>query len=291
MNNVAALPQTHAEAARARTAAAADRAVIAPGHTFGSITDKITSIVLTQRTPLWWYAGFAGRVVARGRAVDFAVATSSSRASASGATTSRSAWAFDITNFVWWIGIGHAGTLISAILLLLQADVADLDQPLRRGDDALRGGVRRHLPAVPHRPAVARVLAAALPEHDERVAAVQEPARLGRVRRLHLRARLVPVLVRRPDSRSRDAARSLAVEDRPDDLRHPGDGLARLGAPLASLRDRVPAARRAGHAAGRLGAHRRQLRLRGERSFPAGTRRSSRPTSSPAPSSPASRWC
>ena len=28
-------------------------------------------------------------------------------------------WAFDIINFVWWIGIGHAGTLISAILLLL----------------------------------------------------------------------------------------------------------------------------------------------------------------------------
>lgn len=30
------------------------------------------------------------------------------------------AWAFDIVNFVWWIGIGHAGTLISAILLLLR---------------------------------------------------------------------------------------------------------------------------------------------------------------------------
>src|SRR6202140_1073453 len=30
------------------------------------------------------------------------------------------AWALDITNFVWWIGIGHAGTLISAILLLFQ---------------------------------------------------------------------------------------------------------------------------------------------------------------------------
>jgi Ni/Fe-hydrogenase subunit HybB-like protein len=29
-------------------------------------------------------------------------------------------WAYDIINFVWWIGIGHAGTLISAILLLLQ---------------------------------------------------------------------------------------------------------------------------------------------------------------------------
>ena len=29
------------------------------------------------------------------------------------------AWGFAIVNFVWWIGIGHAGTLISAILLLL----------------------------------------------------------------------------------------------------------------------------------------------------------------------------
>ena len=29
-------------------------------------------------------------------------------------------WAFDIINFVWWIGIGHAGTLISAILLLFR---------------------------------------------------------------------------------------------------------------------------------------------------------------------------
>ena len=29
-------------------------------------------------------------------------------------------WGFAIINFVWWIGIGHAGTLISAILLLLR---------------------------------------------------------------------------------------------------------------------------------------------------------------------------
>src|ERR1019366_9189114 len=29
------------------------------------------------------------------------------------------AWGFAIVNFVWWIGIGHAGTFISAILLLL----------------------------------------------------------------------------------------------------------------------------------------------------------------------------
>ncbi len=32
--------------------------------------------------------------------------------------TSTVGWAWDITNFVWWIGIGHAGTLISAVLFL-----------------------------------------------------------------------------------------------------------------------------------------------------------------------------
>lgn len=33
------------------------------------------------------------------------------------------AWAFSITNFVWWIGIGHAGTFISAILFLVRQDL------------------------------------------------------------------------------------------------------------------------------------------------------------------------
>ena len=48
-----------------------------------------------------------------------------------------------------------------------------------------------------------------------------------------------------------------------DHLRHPGDGLAGLGAALAPLPDGLPAAGRAGDAAGRLGAHGRQPRLRG----------------------------
>ena len=39
-------------------------------------------------------------------------------ASVSGVTRTPSCWAWDITNFVWWIGIGHAGTLISAVLYL-----------------------------------------------------------------------------------------------------------------------------------------------------------------------------
>ena len=42
------------------------------------------------------------------------------------------AWGFAIVNFVWWIGIGHAGTLISAILLLLRQDGALRSTVLRK---------------------------------------------------------------------------------------------------------------------------------------------------------------
>jgi Ni/Fe-hydrogenase subunit HybB-like protein len=119
VNSVTALPQSNAEQAHGSLAATADRAVIAPGHTFGSITDKITSIVLTHRTPLWWYAGFA---VVSSFSVILLISLSYLVVEGVGIWGNNQpvAWAFDITNFVWWIGIGHAGTLISAILLLLR---------------------------------------------------------------------------------------------------------------------------------------------------------------------------
>ena len=126
----------------------------------------------------------------------------------------------------------------------VQAEVAHLDQQVRRGDDAVRGALRRYFSVVSHRTTVARLLDAALPEHDERLAAVQEPAHLGRVRGLDLRVGVAALLVRRAASRSGDAPRPGDVARRAHDLRHPGDGLARIGAPLASLRDLVPAARR-----------------------------------------------
>jgi len=93
--------------------------VIEPGHTFASITDKISTIVLTRRTPRGWFIGFA---------VSFAVMTGLFYAIAylliAGigiwGVNIPVAWGFAIINFVWWIGIGHAGTLISAILLLLR---------------------------------------------------------------------------------------------------------------------------------------------------------------------------
>src|SRR5512139_717931 len=93
--------------------------VIAPGHTFGSITDKISSIVLTQKTPIGWYLGL---LTAAGLAGLLLLSLSYLVVSGIGIWGNNIpvGWAFDITNFVWWIGIGHAGTLISAILLLLK---------------------------------------------------------------------------------------------------------------------------------------------------------------------------
>jgi molybdopterin-containing oxidoreductase family membrane subunit len=95
--------------------------VIGPGHTFGSITDKISSIVLTRRTPLWWFLGFS---IAFTLFMTFMAAVSYLVTKGVGiwGINIPVGWGFDIINFVWWIGIGHAGTLISAILLLLRQD-------------------------------------------------------------------------------------------------------------------------------------------------------------------------
>jgi Ni/Fe-hydrogenase subunit HybB-like protein len=93
--------------------------VLAPGHTFGSVTDKISSIVLTRRTPLWWYAGF-GIAFLLTMMLLVAVTYLFFKGIGIWGNNIPVGWAFEITNFVWWIGIGHAGTLISAILLLLK---------------------------------------------------------------------------------------------------------------------------------------------------------------------------
>jgi Ni/Fe-hydrogenase subunit HybB-like protein len=93
--------------------------VIAPGHTFGTVTDKISSIVLTRRTSLGWYAGF-GFAFLLTLLLFVAVTKLVVEGIGIWGNNVPIGWAFEITNFVWWIGIGHAGTLISAILLLLK---------------------------------------------------------------------------------------------------------------------------------------------------------------------------
>src|ERR1700686_2763700 len=93
--------------------------VLGPGYDFASVTDKISDIVLSRKPPKWWMLGFA---------VSFALVMlllySITYLFAVGVgiwgIQIPVGWGFAIINFVWWIGIGHAGTLISAILLLLR---------------------------------------------------------------------------------------------------------------------------------------------------------------------------
>jgi molybdopterin-containing oxidoreductase family membrane subunit len=94
-------------------------AVIAPGHNFRSVTQKIAGIVLTANTPMAWMGGlFLAGTVALG--VVIAVTWLVLKGVGIWGVTIPGAWGFAIINFVWWIGIGHAGTLISAILLLFK---------------------------------------------------------------------------------------------------------------------------------------------------------------------------
>jgi Ni/Fe-hydrogenase subunit HybB-like protein len=95
--------------------------VIEPGHTFASITDKISSLVLTGRTPRHWLVGFALSFFLL-MALMFSVTYLLVIGTGIWGLNIPVAWAFDIINFVWWIGIGHAGTLISAILLLFRQE-------------------------------------------------------------------------------------------------------------------------------------------------------------------------
>jgi molybdopterin-containing oxidoreductase family membrane subunit len=93
--------------------------VIGPGHTFRSVTEKIARIVLTTHTPLGWVGGF---MLAGGLAslLGICIAWLFFKGVGIWGISMPVAWGFAIINFVWWIGIGHAGTLISAILLLFK---------------------------------------------------------------------------------------------------------------------------------------------------------------------------
>ncbi len=92
--------------------------VVTPGSTFETISEQISSIVLTRKTPPFWWAMFGFGV---SLLVLFAISVTYLVGKGVGiwGVNIPVAWGFAITNFVWWIGIGHAGTLISAILLLL----------------------------------------------------------------------------------------------------------------------------------------------------------------------------
>src|SRR5882672_8107448 len=92
--------------------------VLEPGYNYASVTDKIASIVLTRPVSLGWLSGFSIAFTLM-MVLLGSIAWLVTKGVGIWGINVPIGWGFAIVNFVWWIGIGHAGTLISAILFLL----------------------------------------------------------------------------------------------------------------------------------------------------------------------------
>jgi Ni/Fe-hydrogenase subunit HybB-like protein len=92
--------------------------MIGPRETYARVSDQIAGIPIKHPHPRFWLMGFT---FAAFLFLLFCVAVGYLLFRGVGiwGINIPVAWGFAITNFVWWIGIGHAGTFISAILLLL----------------------------------------------------------------------------------------------------------------------------------------------------------------------------
>lgn len=95
--------------------------LIADGHNYETITATVADVVLERPHPPSWYLI---ALVGAGLLTCLVISVSYLFIIGTGiwGLNQPVAWGFAIVNFVWWIGIGHAGTLISAILLLLRQD-------------------------------------------------------------------------------------------------------------------------------------------------------------------------
>ena len=95
-----------------------EQLLLPEGTTAKTITDDVSRVTETRAPRGWWllFAAAASFTGILGLAIAYLVWTGVG----SWGNNSPVAWAWDITNFVWWIGIGHAGTLISAVLFLFR---------------------------------------------------------------------------------------------------------------------------------------------------------------------------
>ncbi|MEZ5105318.1 MAG: NrfD/PsrC family molybdoenzyme membrane anchor subunit [Draconibacterium sp.] len=85
---------------------------------FAQISREITAPI-NDKTPIWWYIAFLISLVMFGIG-GHAIYTTLTVGIGSWGVNNSTAWGWAIINFVWWIGIGHAGTAFSIFLLILR---------------------------------------------------------------------------------------------------------------------------------------------------------------------------
>ncbi|MEC7351539.1 MAG: hydrogenase, partial [Planctomycetota bacterium] len=86
---------------------------------FNQVTQQVCQVAEARRTPMAWYVCFAAALGLMGL-LGFCVLYLIVTGVGVWGLNNPVMWAYDITNFVFWVGIGHAGTLISAILFLFR---------------------------------------------------------------------------------------------------------------------------------------------------------------------------
>ncbi|MDT8325603.1 MAG: NrfD/PsrC family molybdoenzyme membrane anchor subunit, partial [Bacteroidota bacterium] len=94
------------------------RPLVLGGKSLGDVTRDVCAPLESGPGPLWWFA-FAVSLTMLSIGITTTVYQVMTGIGTWGLNNTVG-WAFDITNFVFWIGIGHAGTLISAILFLFR---------------------------------------------------------------------------------------------------------------------------------------------------------------------------
>jgi len=92
--------------------------LVGNNRSFGWISDRVSAIT-EGKAPKWWWAAFIPSLVLLGLLGCMLYYQITTGVGVWG-NHHPTMWGWDIINFVWWIGIGHAGTLISAILFLLR---------------------------------------------------------------------------------------------------------------------------------------------------------------------------
>ncbi len=92
--------------------------LVANSRPIGWISDRIASVA-EGKTPWWWWAAFVPSICLLVTCFSL-IAYLVSAGTGVWGLAHPIMWGWAIINFVWWIGIGHAGTLISAILFLLR---------------------------------------------------------------------------------------------------------------------------------------------------------------------------
>src|SRR5271168_2580837 len=103
------------------TTSPGDVPVLTGKHTYASVTEKLAGDVLTRPIQRLWLVGALLAFLLLNLLM-LSIAYLLFRGVGIWGINIPVAWGFAITNFVWWIGIGHAGTFISAFLYLMHQD-------------------------------------------------------------------------------------------------------------------------------------------------------------------------